>query len=82
MRGGGGGGDGRMDLTPAEPGSLTATVQVRLLVQTELGNKERKLLDYGVHMQALSLLKERERVRACDALVQGTRGHMRLSRRS
>jgi hypothetical protein len=76
MRGGGGGGgvDGRVDLTPAEPGSLTATVQVRLLVETELGNKERKLLDYGVHAQALSLLQERERVRACAALVQGTHG--------
>ena len=54
---------GRVDLTPAQPGSLTATVQVRLLVESELGSKERKLLDYGVHTQALSLLKERERVR-------------------
>ena len=35
---------------------------MRLLVETALGDKERKLLDYGVHSQALSLLKERERV--------------------
>ena len=52
-----------MDLTPAEPGSHTATVQVRLLLESELGEKEETQLDYVSHTHALALLQEKDKVR-------------------
>ena len=49
-------------MTPPEPGSHTATVQVRLLLESELGEKEETLLEYVNHTQALALLQEKDKV--------------------
>jgi len=67
-------GDGTwVDYTPAEPGSLTASVLVRLLVESELGAKASKVLDYGAHATALSLLKEKDQVEREAAKVMAQR---------
>lgn len=49
-----------VDYTPAEPGSNTASVQVRLLCESADGEKQCTLLDYAADIQAKQLLKERQ----------------------